>query len=196
MSALDALTPDEVAEYVEGREHRRLQRALVERGLWEIVRYGLIRTIAIPRPVAGAEWSVTVPAGATWRLITAEYRFVTSAVAGTRASRLAVTDQDGNLVAIMPPALTQAATITVNYIFDTSYGATTQIAAANSGAPVTDQPLKSGYTLGSSTANFDAGDQYSIIFVTVEEWTPTRLAQACRNALADLDSAGGIRYVT
>lgn len=137
--------------------------------LSELLRGRLVKSVPVATPAAGAEWSVTVPAGVVWIVQSIFARFLSSVVVANRFPRLGFTDGSvtiGRVVALV--------TIPANQAWDHSYlrGA----GAAWSGTsgvgltyPLPDFRLPAGYTIFTTTPNLDAGDQWSQIVVNVIE---------------------------
>lgn len=193
-SVLDTLTPEQYAEVVEAVHYRRMERALLDRGMWEIVSQDLVREVAVTAPGAGSEWLTTVPAGTTWEVLSIFAQLATSAVVGTRAPMVQLKDADGAIVARFAPGGTQAASLTGRFSWTQGVGATSGVGLDMGALPTPPLPLVAGWTIGSITSAFDTGDTYTQVMLLVREWTPARVVHVCASNLADLDSAGGIRY--
>jgi hypothetical protein len=130
---------------------------------------GLIRRDAWTDPAAGAEISVTVPAGARWRLHSIRFVFVTDATALNREVDLVIDDGATTLLIIEPPAL-QGAGGTRGY----NYGADFPSLNALTQEFLIPLPvgliLIAGYRLRTVTVNLQAGDNYGAPQVMFEEW--------------------------
>jgi hypothetical protein len=130
---------------------------------------GVPKRILVVQPVAGGEW-LYKHTGPSWILLRSiTWKLVTSAVVATRASRLQV-KFGTDLVAQFPPGATQAASLTVQY--------TASDCGLTSGDPATalvglsnSMVLGDNISVGSSTANIDVGDQYSLIAIYGEEFS-------------------------
>ena len=130
---------------------------------------GLIRAVAGADPAAGAEILVTVPTAARWRLHSIRFALVTDATAVNRESDLIIDDGATTLLIIEPPAL-QGAGGTRGY----NYGADFPSLNALTQEFLIPLPvgliLLTGYRIRTVTANLQAGDNYGIPQVLVEEW--------------------------
>ncbi len=130
-------------------------------------------------PAAGADWSVIVPGGRAWRVVSIAASLVTSAAAANRAPGLVVSDGSTQFVNAGPSGV-QAASLTYAYGWYHS--------AAGIGfstwrtQPIPELFLPAGFVIASSTALMDAGDQWSAPVLWVVETTvregPTDLAEA------------------
>lgn len=109
-------------------------------------------------PAAGADWSVTVPAGELWELRSVFAQLVTSAAVATRGARLVVNDGTAAFLTLPAPA-TQAASLTGTYTW-APHGPQLALAQANIGF-VPELSLMPGWSIASSTAAIDAGDQWT-----------------------------------
>lgn len=111
-------------------------------------------------PAAGGELAHTVPGGEAWLLLGALFSVVTDATVANRHARLEVTD--GNrVVARVPAAAVQAASLTRHYTFEAglsaAYAVGDDIAQP---LPVPPILLLPGYTVRTVTAGIVAGDNY------------------------------------
>lgn len=130
---------------------------------------GLLCSVAGADPAAGAEFSVTVPTGARWRLVGTVATLVTDATVASRVVSLIV--DDGATAVYRAAAQTaQTASLTVIY----SFGAGLPSAATAGGVSVNPLPeqldLASGYRIRSLTAAIVAGDNWGAPQLLVEEW--------------------------
>lgn len=111
-------------------------------------------------PAAGAEATVTVPAGETWELESFRVTLVTSAVAANRRVTLVI-DDGTNILAEIVAGLDQIAsqTITYSYTADAGYETTaTRSGVIQQGIPR--MLLAAGYRIRTITDNIDVGDNY------------------------------------
>jgi hypothetical protein len=122
------------------------------------------KTVTVPNPAAGADWSLTVPASEVWSLVTITATLTTSAAVANRAPSLVVSD--GNVrYARMPAIQTQAASL-VGITTWGPYGQSGLTGLIARGIlPVA--ALGPGETIGTLTDLIDVGDQWSAIFVRV-----------------------------
>lgn len=130
---------------------------------------GFIHTITVGNPAAAADWSFTIPAGARMKLRSAQAQLATSATVANRFPFLHLTDSV-NEYALFTPSAAQVASLTVVYHW--SPGATQQavISSQEVVATLSDMVLPPGHVIASTTPGISAGDQWSAIVLSVEEW--------------------------
>jgi hypothetical protein len=132
---------------------------------------GIINPV-ISNPSAGTDWSITVPNFMRWRLMAARAQLVTSATAANRQVILRFGPSPNFVFQAMSQAV-QAASLTWNYSWATgitSFTAATGAVTPNMNiATPGDLWLAAGQVIGSGTQNIQAGDQWSNIFIQVEE---------------------------
>lgn len=130
---------------------------------------GVQRRITIPNPAPGSDWSLTLPGGAYWRLLSLRAIFTASAVVASRIPRFQTLD---GAAIINTTALTQsvAASAVQEYVLAKNVPI---ILAAVPGVPnqipYLDWFLPAGYIIRASTFLIDAGDQWSAIESLFEE---------------------------
>lgn len=122
--------------------------------------------VRVPAPAAGADWSQVVPGGHTYRPLAVFGQLVTSAAVATRAARLSFGDGDITFGSF-PPATTQVASLTRLYSWAPSQGPTFVGTAIGQYLP--DLTLQAGWTIGSVTELIDVADQWSSVFLLVED---------------------------
>lgn len=130
---------------------------------------GFVHTVAITQPAAGAEWTVTVPTNLRWRPLAAAAVLTTAAAVANRVPDVQLDDGANVYFVGVPNQSIPAATPA-----RVSYAQQIPAAAAN----VTDvmvqlaeaAVLMAGHRISSLTRNIQAADQYSAIFLSVEEW--------------------------
>lgn len=122
----------------------------------------------MPAPAAGADFTITVPAGKLWDVVVI-YATLTTAVAV--ASREAdITFGDGNaLFASVGPAAVQAASLADRYLW--AVGLTNEVAGSSQSQAIPSLRLLPGWTIASVTANIQAADQWSAQKLYVVETT-------------------------
>lgn len=111
-------------------------------------------------PAAGAEISVTVPAGETWELESVHATLVTSAVAGNRRVTLVI-DDGANILAEIVAGLDHIASTTIVYSYTADAGYET--VATRSGVIQQGIPrmlLAAGYRIRTVTDALDVGDNW------------------------------------
>lgn len=117
-------------------------------------------------PAAGADWSLTVPAGHQYRIRSVHWVLATSAAVANRVADLVIGDGHGTFA--QPCAFAaQAASLTQHYTFFPESGGDNSGNGQTAGMPTV--TLEPGWTIGSSTQAIDAGDQFSGIAVYVED---------------------------
>jgi len=124
-----------------------------------------IQTATIVNPAAGADFLVTVPAGVTWYVIAVNATLVTSATAATRVPQIQIKDSGGHLL-YMESGQSQIASLTGIW----SWAPAVPTSQANNVAVVplpAELYLQGGATIGTTTPNIQAGDQWSNISVYV-----------------------------
>lgn len=130
---------------------------------------GLMRSVTVANPAAGAEFSQAVPAGVHWILRSVKAVLTSSAVAGNRVARLKIADGAANVLILSSANVNQAASLafTFNWFngaFPSAAGPTVEV-----GIPG-DLRLLPTWTIGTLTTLIDVGDQYSAIVLGVEEF--------------------------
>lgn len=120
--------------------------------------------LSVAAPAAGADWTLTVPAGHVYQLLSVFATLVTSAVAATRIARLLLGDGDSTFLDV-PPFASQITTLTRRYAWIPAG----QAYATGLGilSPLPDVELQAGWTLGTTTDAIDITDQWSAIRVNV-----------------------------
>lgn len=119
-------------------------------------------------PGAGADWSVTVDAGRTWRLISVLAQLVTSSHAATREVDLTISDGTTTYFA-SAPAATQTASLTRKYCWAAKVSALALGVAINQGIP--EFTLPAGHVIAVTTQNIDTADQWGAPVLYVIETT-------------------------
>jgi hypothetical protein len=155
-----------------------LRTNLIEYGLQRVLRANMVRVYFATTPAAGAEWSITVPAGACWEVLHVSATLATSAVVANRQPQLVYRNQDGLSLAIFSSASSQAASLTNALQWDAGLGAAVNTTAIEAPISTPAIPLQAGWTVRSSAAPLDVGDQWSAIRLIVIEWSPAQVAQA------------------
>lgn len=134
-------------------------------------------TVAVPQPAAGADWTLTIPAGHVYRLLSLYAVLASSAVVATRVARLAFTDGARTFLDLSAGA-SQVASLTRRYAWLPSVGPSAVGSGILSALP--DVALGAGWTIASLTDAIDVGDQWSAIVLNVLDTT-------ARGGPADLD---------
>lgn len=120
------------------------------------------RTVTVPSPAAGADWSYAIPAGEYWDLISVYAQLVTSVTVASRYPSLIVGD---GVVTFARSAATgsQAASLTGLNLWVP--GATPSSQNNVNRGPLPTTYLGEAETIGSLTDNIQAGDQWSGIYI-------------------------------
>ncbi|HET9247699.1 MAG TPA: hypothetical protein VFO15_17985 [Xanthobacteraceae bacterium] len=127
------------------------------------------RVVPVTSPAAGANFSFVTPGESTFALVALTATLVTSAAVANRAATLNVSDGTTTLWSVEAGAV-QTATSTVRYSWVTEYPAfPTTIVGGALVVPMAPTYLPPGFTIASSVALLDAGDQWSAITATVVE---------------------------
>lgn len=131
---------------------------------------GLPVSVSVAQPAAGVDWGQLVPTGARWLLRAIKATLATSATVGNRQPALLITDGLNNLVQD-PSPLTQAASLTQTWNWvpglPTMGVATLTVQQMALPFPIV---LKAGWQVKVSTVNLSGTDQWSAVFLDVEEW--------------------------
>jgi hypothetical protein len=120
---------------------------------------GTVQAVVGPNPAAGADWSVTVPGGQRWRLLSIRSILVTSAAVANREVQLAIT-ANALVVALAPSGVAQVASETRHY---TWYAAAARGAGAvslNVTVPLPAVLLPAGATIETITQAIDVADDW------------------------------------
>ena len=112
---------------------------------------------AAATPAAGADWSLTVPAGHLYELLSVYASLVTDANVATRSVSLVLTDGQATYLVLAAPG-TQAASLTWGYAWTQHGNAYAGADGIVSGIPRL--LLEPGWTIAASTASKQAGDQW------------------------------------
>jgi hypothetical protein len=130
---------------------------------------GMLNTVSVANPAAGTDWSYTPPAGVRQRVQSIQATLTTSAAVANRTVVIHIT-QGGNLFYSAADPTPQTASTTVNYTF--APGLPAQGATGN--VVVTPLPsnliIDSTFTISVATQGLQAGDQWSAINISTEDW--------------------------
>jgi hypothetical protein len=130
---------------------------------------GWLHSQLVSVPAAGADFSITVPSNLIWRVSSVIATLVTSATVATRITHLVI-DDGTNVVSdsVMRNGVTASSTQLM------TWGSSFQQAAPSDNS----QPgyledglvVPAGFRIRSLTTALQAADQYSAIYLLVEEW--------------------------
>lgn len=131
---------------------------------------GSRRIIPVNPTAAGADWNFTVENGAMWEVISIVGQFAASAAAANRQIQLSLTDGLRLLWNVPSNVNVTAAQVAQWSAYQ---------ALPPAGVPALDvfslvpprNMLRAGDIIQSSTANIQAGDQWSAVVITAREWT-------------------------
>lgn len=139
--------------------------------LAQMVGLRAVREVSVTTPAAGAEFTVTNTSRTYWELLGVHLRLATSAAAGNRNVIVQARDADTNRYASVSSGQNQGAGVTVDYSFLAGLGMVSSALITSVGLPVPPIVVVPGSTVSSRTASLDVGDQYSLIVLTVREWS-------------------------
>lgn len=131
----------------------------------ERVRRRIRRVVPVANPAPGAEWSVTVPAGAVWWPLAVRSVLTTSATVGTREPALVIAETRDVITIPVPSGIEASAIGIYEWVVDVSVPgpSTTQV------APLPRIGLPAGWSVRSVTLGLDVADQWSDITLLVTE---------------------------
>lgn len=122
---------------------------------------------------AGTEATITVPAGARWRIVGGRLNLTTSAAAGNRVPRLTITS-GASLGFTVGPVAAQPPGLLRGYQFAPALPLAAD-ALNNMLLPIPENvQLRAGDSISTLTTNLDAADQYDQFFLLIEEWLEWR----------------------
>jgi hypothetical protein len=132
---------------------------------------GLITSFTFANPAAGADFSVQSTPQHRWRLQSLTGVLTTSAAAGNRQVHVRITDGTPNILYDAPAPSVQAASLAVRYSFVPGL---TSIATVDGSTVVPLPPnlvmVGSNTIVTSATTGLLAGDQWSLLAASVEDW--------------------------
>lgn len=123
-------------------------------------------------PALGAENIITVPNHTRWRIRALAFRFTTAGVA-TRTVNLVITDGAGHNAWVKVSPVTQLVATVNDYYFANAVTETSATVFSGRTQVIQTIPimiLTGGMTIQTTTTNIAAGDQYSDIVLSVDEW--------------------------
>ena len=130
---------------------------------------GEMKTIIIPDPGAGNDFSYTVPAGVRLRVRGLAIKLTTDATVSDRRIVITVTDPDGGISQAEFMNAVQAASKTVNNVLGPGSRAATGPVGGILTAPIASEiVLTPGDVLESDIKNIQAGDTLTKIYLLVE----------------------------
>jgi hypothetical protein len=133
---------------------------------------GNIRVIVGTDPVAGAEWSETVPTGALWRVASAVSTLVCDATVINRTMHI-IFDDGSNVVYRSTVNSNVLASQTAQCVFGISGAPGVTTGVSPHGFIPQEMRLPAAFRVRSSTVGLQAGDNFSEPVLMVEEWLQT-----------------------
>jgi hypothetical protein len=131
---------------------------------------GELVTATAADPAAGAEVSVSVPVGARWRVESFHGQLTTDATVANRRPVLILDDSGAFQVARVASSATQAASLTMNYMWNRGVSVDPVVTEQGQGLLPTDGTLISGWRIRTSTFNLQAADDWAAPQLLVREW--------------------------
>lgn len=131
---------------------------------------GWLEVIYVPRPAAGAFWSHVVDGRYYERVLAVAFTLVTSAVVANRVISVQLADNNGTVLAAVPAAGAVTAGSTASPSL--TAGAPGFASAAAGGVPgyLPDILAPPGWVWSVAGSGLDAGDQFSVIALTVQRY--------------------------
>lgn len=130
------------------------------------------KTVQSANPAANTEFTITVPAGKYYKLISVNGTLVQGAT-DTPRPYLQLKDASGNIIAKLPGAsAAQSASVTSNYTWAADLTLSAAAALTVNGAPLPeDLILGPGYTITSDTVGKGANSDWGIVTALVVEFS-------------------------
>jgi hypothetical protein len=131
---------------------------------------GAIVNTQIANPAAGVDWSYTVPLQHRARIMAIRAVLQTSATVATRSPLMQLLDLSSNVLLTIEPAAAQAASLLLAYNYAPGMPSLA-VVANNMKCPFPENMiLTGGQKVAPTTLSIQAGDQWSNIWITVEQW--------------------------
>lgn len=135
---------------------------------------GWVHEVTVTNPSAGADWTYTVPTNSHQKILAVRAILTASATAANRIASVAIDDGTSNLTIVPVPLAAQTASQTTTYNWAPGIGYRTQTPLSGNIQSFLEFPANISLTeagrVRTSTSGIQAGDQWSAIIVTVEEW--------------------------
>lgn len=119
---------------------------------------------------AGLDWSFTVPSNTRWKVRAVSAFLTASATVASRLVALNLKDTVGNIYYGMQCNASQTASQALRYNWYPGAPFTALITSVITSPIPTDTVLFTNMSISVTTANLQAGDQWSLITMAVEEW--------------------------
>ncbi len=128
----------------------------------------LLRYIAAPAVAAGADWSISVPAGVRWRVVYLSGRLTTAVAVANRQPNMTVTTPIPTTLGHLSPFV-QAASLTVTWKWFP--GAPDFSAQGVNDVAFPPESVLGGFSIGPVTAALQAADQWDQMGALFEEFS-------------------------
>lgn len=119
-----------------------------------------VTVVTAAAPAAGTDFSITVPAGESWQLLSIRYSLTTSIAAANRLTSITF-DNGTSVFCKVPSTQTQTASLTTAYDAMVDIGSSSSLLGTDVYFAIPRLILPAGYRIRTSTLLIDAGDQYS-----------------------------------
>jgi molybdopterin-binding protein len=130
---------------------------------------GIVTSLIINAPAAGADLTVTVPAALRWRLVSISASLTTSATVANRQPALQL-DDGANVFALIPSGNTQVASTTATYTWGDGLVLSTAAAGQNTTASPGNCLLEAGFRVRTLTTGIQAADQWTAAWMHLARW--------------------------
>lgn len=117
--------------------------------------------VTVPDPAAGASVIHKVPGETFERPVTFRYKFVASAVVGSRFPAMSILDGDGNIIIHVESNVAVGASSTSFMNFFVGAGGAVYVSSGDNTAPLPDMVLPPGFQVVGSVTQQLGGDQIS-----------------------------------
>jgi hypothetical protein len=150
------------------------QPVLTVEGILNTALGTVVRSFNVTAPGAGTDFLQTVPSGKRWRIMAGRAQLTTSSSAGNRTIGFRI--DDGNAPNLFGNYGISTAPIPASTVALFNFGNFgSPVAPTSGGETIVNIPsgilLNSGWRFYSATGGLLAGDQWSTIWLAVEEWT-------------------------
>lgn len=130
---------------------------------------GVINSVQIANPAAGAAFNHVVPAGVRERILSLSFLFTSAVAVATRDVVITITD-GADTLGQFPANISQAASLAIQYTASAApYGSSIIVNEGQIALPP-DLRLAAGFTLNGTAANIQAADQFSAIWMLTEQF--------------------------
>jgi hypothetical protein len=132
---------------------------------------GAGRSIILTTPAAGSNLSETVPTNCRWRLRYLSFNLTTSSAVATRQVVVTLLSPSSTVFYAYTPIVTQAASLSYNYIFSTGFGfQSSALQGTGVYGSLGEIVANQSWSFGTSVTNLQSGDQIQNPYCRVEEW--------------------------